>query len=81
MPGVLRALGEQQGYRQRMSLMPQSMAQATHLVWATGGSMVPEAEMERYLTIGREQLKPENTENVSLALALYRTTLWLSGMG
>ena len=29
------------------------MAQATHLVWATGGGMVPEAEMAQYLTKGR----------------------------
>jgi D-serine dehydratase len=25
----------------------------THLVWATGGGMVPEAEMEAYLAKGR----------------------------
>lgn len=57
MPGVLRVLGEQQGYRQRMGLTPQRMAQATHLVWATGGSMVPEAEMDHYLARGRQLLQ------------------------
>lgn len=57
MPGVLRVLGEQQGYRQRMGLTPQHMAQATHLVWATGGSMVPQAEMDSYLARGRQLLQ------------------------
>ena len=57
MPGVLRVLGEQQGYRQRMGLTPLHMVQATHLVWATGGSMVPEAEMAGYLARGRELLQ------------------------
>ena len=56
-PGVLRVLGEQQGYRQRMGLTPQHMAQATHLVWATGGSMVPQAEMDSYLARGRQLLQ------------------------
>jgi D-serine dehydratase len=57
MPGVLRVLGEQQGYRQRMGLTPQRMARATHLVWATGGSMVPQAEMDSYLARGRQLLQ------------------------
>ena len=56
MPGVLRVLGEQQGYRQRMGLTPLHMAQATHLVWATGGSMVPDDEMQAYLAQGRTLL-------------------------
>jgi D-serine dehydratase len=32
------------------------MVQATHLVWATGGNMVPCDEMEAYLAKGRELL-------------------------
>ncbi|GAC63665.1 D-serine ammonia-lyase [Edwardsiella tarda] len=31
----------------------QQLAQATHLVWATGGGMVPEREMAQYLAKGR----------------------------
>lgn len=56
MPGMMRVFGEQQGYRERMGLTPARLARATHLVWATGGSMVPEVEMDEYLAIGRRQL-------------------------
>ena len=55
-PGIARVLGEQQGYLARAGLSPQAMANATHLVWATGGNMVPAAEMDAYLTKGRELL-------------------------
>ena len=34
----------------------QAMAQATHLVWATGGNMVPGDEMDAYLAKGRQLL-------------------------
>ncbi|HBP47574.1 D-serine ammonia-lyase [Pseudomonas sp.] len=55
-PGIARVLGEQQGYLSRAGLSPQAMANATHLVWATGGNMVPAAEMDAYLAKGRELL-------------------------
>ena len=55
-PGIARVLGEQQGYLARTGLSPQAMANATHLVWATGGNMVPAAEMDAYLAKGRELL-------------------------
>lgn len=55
-PGILRVLGEQQGYRARTGLSARSLAQATHLVWATGGSMVPPDEMKAYLAKGRALL-------------------------
>ncbi|MBM7454407.1 D-serine dehydratase [Oceanisphaera litoralis] len=50
MPGPIRVSSETEGYRQRQGLTPARMARAHHLVWATGGGMVPEAEMARYLT-------------------------------
>jgi len=55
-PGMVQVLQEQQGYRQRLGLTDARMAQATHLVWGTGGSMVPRAEMDAYLAKGRVEL-------------------------
>jgi D-serine dehydratase len=36
-------------YRERMLLDDTVMSHATHLIWATGGGMVPDAEMSAYL--------------------------------
>lgn len=58
-PGIARVCAEQQGYRSRMGLDPQVMARATHLAWATGGSMVPPEVMEEYLARGRQLLAQE----------------------
>uniref|UniRef100_UPI001BD24B80 D-serine ammonia-lyase n=4 Tax=Serratia TaxID=613 RepID=UPI001BD24B80 len=44
-----RQLGEQ-------GVSTESLAQATHLVWATGGGMVPPAEMAKYLAAGQASL-------------------------
>jgi D-serine dehydratase len=57
--GMARVLSEEQGYRTRMNLTWARMAQATHLVWATGGSMVPETEMAGYLAKGQQLLQAE----------------------
>jgi D-serine dehydratase len=56
-PGMARVLAEQQGYRDRIGLSEQAMANATHLIWATGGSMVPEQEMAAYLAKGQALLR------------------------
>lgn len=41
-----------QEYLQRLSLDSHKMQNATHLVWATGGGMVPSDEMQKYLSQG-----------------------------
>lgn len=58
-PGMARVLSEQQGYRERMGLSPERMAKATHMIWATGGSMVPEPEMAAYLAKGQVLLQQQ----------------------
>ncbi|QYM97827.1 D-serine ammonia-lyase [Dickeya ananatis] len=60
-PGFLRLLQENQGYRQRTPLTPQRCQQGTHVIWATGGGMVPEDEMAHYLRAGaacRQSIMP-----------------------
>jgi D-serine dehydratase len=55
-PGIARVHADRQGYLARAGLDEQAMVQATHLVWATGGNMVPGDEMDAYLAKGRELL-------------------------
>lgn len=47
-PGMLRVL-QDPTYRQRIGLDADKAARATHLIWATGGSMVPAEEFSDYL--------------------------------
>lgn len=39
-------------YLNRIEISYDKLAKATHLVWATGGGMVPEVEMQKYLSKG-----------------------------
>ncbi len=55
-PGIARVHADQQGYLARAGLDAHAMANATHLIWATGGNMVPDDEMDAYLGKGRELL-------------------------
>ncbi|MFJ4431159.1 D-serine ammonia-lyase [Pseudomonas sp. NPDC089395] len=51
-PGMVRVL-QATPYLDRMALSPARLANATHLVWGTGGSMVPAEEYAAYLAKGR----------------------------
>ncbi|MGK9174523.1 D-serine ammonia-lyase [Yokenella regensburgei] len=51
MPGPLHVSASDE-YHQLQGLTTEQMAKATHLVWATGGGMVPQAEMAQYLAKG-----------------------------
>ncbi|AYN96792.1 D-serine ammonia-lyase [Pseudomonas sp. LTJR-52] len=48
-PGVAHVLHESQGYLDRLGFCNSLAASATHLIWATGGGMVPASEMDAYL--------------------------------
>ncbi|WP_279029284.1 D-serine ammonia-lyase [Gibbsiella quercinecans] len=52
MAGPLRVLADT-GYQAMHGFSPQRLANATHLVWATGGGMVPPEEMAAYLAKGQ----------------------------
>ena len=46
--GPIQLLKSSQSYLEKHNLVDK-MEQATHLVWATGGSMVPQEKREEYL--------------------------------
>ena len=54
--GFARVLAEQQGYRQGLGLSEAAWANAHHLIWATGGGMVPATEYAGYLATGKRML-------------------------
>lgn len=57
-PSALAGMGGPQritanlAWQRQHALSAETMANATHLVWATGGGMVPEKEMQQYLAKG-----------------------------
>lgn len=51
LPGIVRVLDDT-AYLDRNGLDAAKMAGATHIAWATGGSMVPPAEMASYIETG-----------------------------
>ena len=52
MPGMVRVLRDRD-YLERIGVTSERLANATHLVWGTGGSMVPEGEFACYSDQGR----------------------------
>lgn len=51
-PGIVRVLRDE-AYLERIGVCKQALGNATHLIWGTGGSMVPAAEFAAYLDKGR----------------------------
>ncbi|WP_223530935.1 D-serine ammonia-lyase [Pseudomonas sp. BF-B-26] len=56
-PGVVRVLKNKK-YLERIGVSTAKLANATHLIWGTGGSMVPAAEFTTYLDKGRALQHP-----------------------
>ena len=58
LPGAARiSASEHAAYRSPAGLSDDMLRNATHLAWATGGSMAPKVEMDAYIEKGRQALK------------------------
>lgn len=58
-PGMVRVLRDA-AYLGRIGATPARLARATHLVWGTGGSMVPDSEFSAYVDKGRALQRPSS---------------------
>ncbi|NVZ22601.1 D-serine ammonia-lyase [Pseudomonas costantinii] len=58
-PGIVRVLSDEH-YLRRIGVSTATLANATHLIWGTGGSMVPATEFAAYLDKGRRLQHPES---------------------
>ncbi len=56
LPGIINLLSKGRGYLKQHALEGK-MEQATHISWATGGSMVPNEEQDRYYQIATQLTK------------------------
>lgn len=61
MPGMVRVLRDRD-YLERIGVSSARLANATHLVWGTGGSMVPEGEFAAYVERGLDVQRRRSTE-------------------
>jgi len=52
-PGIARVVNETRGYLKQINCDPLKLSEATHIVWGTGGSMVPGKEMAHYINQGK----------------------------
>ena len=53
-PLLLAPGGGLSSYPAQAGISPEALAHSTQLVWATGGSMVPKAEMQHYYEEGKK---------------------------
>lgn len=65
--GVARVLRENQGYRERMGIGNEALSNAHHLIWATGGGMVPDEEFAAYLSAGKNARISRGLAGVTMA--------------
>ncbi len=55
LPGIVRVLEQDKAELQRLGLWDK-MANATHIAWATGGSLLPDVEQQEYYRVGKSLL-------------------------